>query len=72
MFARGPDEFGVGVAHLILTQPAAAELVDEVATRQTVIHHGTVAAQRTDTERHAGKGYPSSATCHGPRATLCA
>lgn len=46
------------VAHLVLPQPATVELVDEVTARQTMVDHGTIAAQRTDTERHEPTRYP--------------
>lgn len=45
------------VTHLVLPQPAATELVDEVTARQTMVDHGSIAAQRTHTERHVGQGY---------------
>ena len=37
----GPDELGVGVAHLVLAQPSAPELVDEVTAGEAVVDDGT-------------------------------
>lgn len=54
-----PDEFGMRVAHLVLSQPTAFELVHEMPTSETVVDH-TGPTQRSLPERHDGRGYPGS------------
>ena len=62
----GADEFGVRITHLILTEPTALELVDEMTARETVIDH-TCATERAHTERHGRAGYSSpERRCHPP------
>ncbi len=62
--ARRSDQFGVGVAHLVLSESPAPELVDEVTARQPVVDDtSTGATQRAGGElplafrRHAHRGY---------------
>ena len=42
---RCPDQFGMCIANLVLSQPAATELIDEVATCQSVVDDRTRPAQ---------------------------
>ena len=46
----------MGIADLVLPQPAAAELVDQMAPRQAVVDDRRCPAQRVDPERHAPQG----------------
>jgi SAM-dependent methyltransferase len=63
------DQLGMRVADLVLTEPAATELVDQMTAGQSVIDHTSRAtAKRTCGEpaagacgRHAYRGYPESA-----------
>ncbi len=36
--ARRAQQFGMGIAHLVLTEPAPMELIDQVPARQTVVN----------------------------------
>lgn len=42
--ARCADQFRMGVAHLMLAEPAAPELVDQVPSGEAVIDHATTGA----------------------------
>lgn len=42
--ARRADQFRMGVAHLMLAEPAAPELVDQVPSCEAVIDHATTGA----------------------------
>jgi len=69
------------VAHLILPQPSAAVLVDEMPPNQPVIHdraRGPRTAKSVDTEGHSAAGYRfddartvhSRAMCHRRSANV--
>ena len=60
--ARRPDQFRVGITHLVLAEPTAMELVDEVPTGEAVVDRALparrAAAQGGDTEgTHGCAGY---------------
>ncbi len=76
--ASRPDELRMSIADLILTQPTAQELVDQVPTGKPMIDHSAATAQgpcaeRRGTERHELQRYRwlASATVLTPRGTLC-
>jgi len=46
----------VGIAHLILAQATALELVDQMPARQTMIDHSWGATQCARAERHDREG----------------
>ena len=45
----------MGIAHLVLAQPAAAELVDQMAPGQAVVDDGSRPAQCVDPRRHCSR-----------------
>ena len=47
-------EFGMRIAHLVLTKATSSILVDEVLARETMVD-GPATTQRTRTETHAPK-----------------
>lgn len=55
--SRRPDQLGVSVTDLITPQPAPVVLVDEMTSRQTMVHRGgrTVTPQRGRREHHVGQ-----------------
>ena len=75
---RSANQLRMSVAHLILTQPPAVVLVDQVPTREPMVNHPAHTAQgscteRVGTERHDAKDYPCavSAMALTTRGTLC-
>ena len=50
-----PKQFGMGIAHLVLTEPATMELVDQVAPRQAVVNDCARPAQSVDPKSHSRK-----------------
>lgn len=76
--ARRPNQLRMGIAHLILTQPPAVVLVDQVPTREPMVDYPARTAQgtcaeRLGTERHDAQGYryAVSAMVLTTRGTLC-
>ena len=57
--ARRPDQFGMGVAHLVLAQPPAAELVDEVLAGEAVINLAASVPGTTQASAERLTGAPS-------------
>lgn len=53
--ARRPNQFGMGIAHLVLPEPATMELVDQVAPRQTMVNDCARPAQSVDPKSHSRK-----------------
>ena len=76
--ACSANQFGMGIADLVLTKPPAVKLVDLMPTRQPMVDHPDCAAQGTSierlgTERHEAQRYRCavSAMVHTTRDTLC-
>ena len=76
--SRRPNELRMSVAHLVLTQPPAVVLVDQVPTREPMVDYPARTAQgtcaeRLGTERHDAQGYryAVSAMVLTTRGTLC-
>jgi len=53
--ASRPKQFGMGIAHLVLTEPATMELVDQVAPRQAMVNDCARSAQSVDPKSHSLK-----------------
>ena len=51
--AGGANEFGMGIANLVLAKPTATKLVDQMASCQTMVDNRCRAAQRVERERHS-------------------
>ena len=45
----------MGIAHLVLTEPAAMELIDQMAPRQAVVNDCARPAQSVDAKSHSRK-----------------
>ena len=46
----------MGIAHLVLTEPATMELVDQVAPRQAVVNDCARPAESVDPKSHSRQG----------------
>ena len=54
---RRTDEFGVRVAHGVAVHATSLELVDQCATRESVVDHTDITAQHVNGESHGFTRY---------------
>lgn len=56
--ASRPDEFGMGIAHLMLGQPTSSELVDEMPSGEAMLDHAAAAHRvKAEARGHGATGY---------------